>query len=75
MYLLLNHEELVIGLARRVLAQHLKKIQPGWTSTNEYLAKMKKKQDKSGLIEIDFVTVDEYLKKYIQSYYDRVITE
>ena len=50
MYLLLNHEELVIGLARRVLAQHLKKIQPGWTSTNEYLAKMKKKQDKSGLI-------------------------
>jgi len=75
MYLLLNHEELVIGLARRMLAQHLKKIQPEWTATNEYLAKMKKKQDKSGLIEIDFATVNEYLKKDIQSYYDRVITE
>ena len=75
MYLLLNHDELVIGLARRILAQHLKKIQPAWTSTNEYLAKMKKKQDKSGLIEIDFATVNEYLKKDIQSYYDRVITE
>jgi hypothetical protein len=75
MYLLLNHEELVIGLARRVLAQHLKKIQPAWTSTNEYLAKMKKKQDKSGLIEIDFATVNECLKKDIQTYYDHVITE
>ena len=75
MYLLLNHEELVIGLARRMLAQHLKKIQPEWTATNEYLAKMKKKQDKSGLIEIDFATVNECLKKDIQTYYDHVITE
>ena len=75
MYLLLNHEELVIGLARRMLAQHLKKIQPEWTATNEYLAKIQRKQDKSGLIEIDFATVNEYLKKDIQSYYDRVITE
>ena len=75
MYLLLNHEELVIGLARRMLAQHLKKIQPEWTATNEYLAKMKKKQDKSGLIEIDFATVNECLEKDIQTYYDHVITE
>jgi len=75
MYLLLNHEELVIGLARRMLAQHLKKIQPEWTATNEYLAKMKKKQDKSGLIEIDFATVNECLKKDIQTYIDHVITE
>ena len=36
---------------------------------------MKKKQYKSGLLEIDFATVNEYLKKDIQLYYDRVITE
>jgi hypothetical protein len=75
MYLLLNHEELVIGLARRILAQHLKKIQPSWTDTNEYLVKIQKKQDKSGLIEIDFATVNECLKKDIKPYYDHVITE
>lgn len=75
MYLLLNREEAVTGMANQILARHLKKIQPPWDKTNQYLDKIKHQQSKSGLIEIDFSVVNGLLKEDVQSYKDQVVTE
>lgn len=75
MYLLLNREEVVIGLAKRILAQHLKKIQPDWANTTSYLEKTNKQMEESGLIEINFATLNEFLKQDVQEYKDSVVIE
>lgn len=75
MYCLLNRDEVVSGLARRMLAQHLKKIQPAWTETTAYINKMQKRQDKTGLLEVDFGTVNNLLRKDIEAYKDFLVTE
>jgi hypothetical protein len=74
-YLLLNREEVVIGLAKRILAQHLKKIHPTWANTTAYLEKTNKQMEKSGLIEINFATLNEFLKQDVQEYKDSVVVE
>ena len=75
MYLLLNHDEAVIGLAKRILAQHLKKIEPTWTNTTAYLEKIKLRMEKSGLIEIDFATLNGLIKQDVEEYKDFVVIE
>jgi hypothetical protein len=75
MYLLLNHEEVVIGLAKRILAQHLKKIKPAWTNTSAYLEKINKRKQKSGLLEIDFSALNGLLRQDVQQYKDAVVVE
>ena len=75
MYLLLNHDEAVIGLAKRILAQHLKKIKPAWTNTSAYLEKTNKRMEKSKLIEIDFSTLNGLLRQDVQEYKDAVVVE
>ncbi len=75
MYLMLNHDELMIVLARHMLAHHLKKIKISWTNTNEYIGKMKKRQNKLGLLEVDFATVNEYIKKDLKLHFDHVISQ
>lgn len=75
MHLLLNREEVVIGLAKRILAQHLKKIEPAWTNTIAYLEKTNKRMGKSGLIEIDFPALNALLKQDVQEYKDVVVAE
>ena len=75
MYLLLNHEEVVIGLAKRILAQHLKKISPEWTNTTAYLDKIKKRHLKNNLIEIDFSACNQLLLQDIHCYKDIIVTE
>ncbi len=75
MYLLLNREEVVTELAKRILAQKLKRKLPDWPNTMAYLNKMKKRQSKTGLLEIDFVTVNTLLKQDIVDYKDSVATE
>jgi len=74
-HLLLNREEVVIGLAKRVLAQHLKKIKPDWDNTTAYLEKYTKRMEKSGMIEIDFATLNGYIKQDVQEYKDSVVVE
>ena len=75
MHLLLNHDEVVIGLAKRILAQHLKKIKPTWANATAYLEKTNKRMEKSGLIEIDFSTLNNCLKQDVQEYKDSVVAE
>lgn len=75
MHLLLNREEVVIGLAKQIMAEHLKKIQPSWTDTAQYIDKVQLQQAKSGLIEIDFNTVNQLLRQDVQCYKDDVVRE
>ena len=75
MYLLLNHDEAVIGLAKRILSQHLKKIKPTWANTNNYLEKMNRRMKKSGLIEVDFATLNGLIKQDVQEYKDSIVIE
>jgi hypothetical protein len=75
MYLLLNHDEIVIGLAKRILAQHLKKIEPTWANTTAYLEKTNLRMKKSGLIEVDFVTLNKLLRQDLEEYKDFVVIE
>lgn len=75
MYLLLNHDEAVIGLAKRILAQHLKKIEPTWSNTNAYLEKINLRMKKSGLIEVDFATLNGLLRQDVEEYKDFIVAE
>jgi hypothetical protein len=75
MYCLLNRDEVVGGLARRMLARRLKKIQPAWAETMAYINKMQKRLDKTGLLEVDFGTVNNLLHKDIQTHKDFLVTE
>jgi hypothetical protein len=74
-YLLLNHDEAVTGLAKRILAQHLKKIEPAWANTIDYLEKTNQRMEKSGLIEIDFDTLNGLLRQDLEEYKDSVVIE
>jgi hypothetical protein len=74
-YLLLNREEVVIGLAKQILAQHLKKIEPAWTNTVAYLEKTNKRMEKSSLIEIDFPALNGLLRQDVQEHKDSVVAE
>jgi hypothetical protein len=74
-HLLLNHDEVVIGLAERILAQHLKKIEPAWINTVAYLEKINKRMEKSGLIEIDFPALNGFLRQDVQEYKDAIVVE
>ena len=75
MYLLLNHDEAVVELAKKILAQHLKKIEPSWSNANAYLEKTRLRMQKSGLIEIDFPTLNGLLRQDVQEYKDAVVVE
>ena len=75
MYLLLNHDEIVIGLAKRILAQHLKKIEPTWANTTAYLEKTSTRMKKSRLIEVDFATLNGLIRQDVEEYKDSVVAE
>jgi len=75
MYLLLNHDEAVIGLAKRILAQHLKKIEPAWANTTAYLEKISLRMEKSRLIEIDFAMLNSLIEQDVKEYKDSMVVE
>jgi hypothetical protein len=74
-HLLLNRDEVVIVLAKRILAQHLKKIEPVWAKATAYLEKTNNRMEKSGMIEIDFAMLNGYLKQDVQEYKDSIVAE
>jgi hypothetical protein len=74
MYLVLNRDEVLSELAKRMLAQQLKKISPEWSTTVAYLDKCRKRLAKSGLIDIDFGTVNAQLRQDLEAYKDIIVT-
>jgi hypothetical protein len=73
MYLVLNRDEVLSELAKRMLAQQLKKIEPKWSNTAAYLDKCRKRWSKSGLIDIDFATVNAQLRQDLEQYKDIIV--
>lgn len=74
MYLVLNRDEVLSKLAKRMLAQQLKKINPDWSTTVAYLDKCRKRWSKSGLINVDFNTVNACLGQDLEAHKDVVVT-
>lgn len=75
MYLLLNRDEVLAELAKRMLAQQLKKIKPEWASTAAYLDKCRKRWSKSGLVDIDFGHVNLQLQQDLEHYKNIIVTQ
>lgn len=73
MYLVLNREEAVVGLAKQLISEHLNQLRPSWANTAQYLDKMQLRQVKSGLIEVDFATVNQLLRQDVECYKDEVV--
>lgn len=73
MYLLLNRDEILAQLAKRMLEQSLKKIRPTWTNTTAYVDKCRKCWSKTGLLEINFDTVNSLIRHDLQDYKDTVV--
>ena len=75
MYLVLNQDEVLASLARRMLARQLKKIQPAWSHTGAYVDKCRRRQAKSGLITIDFEQINRLLLQDLQAHMDHMVTQ
>ena len=75
MYLVLNRDEILSELAKRMLAQQLKKIRPEWANTTAYINKCRKRRAKSGLIDIDFNTVNAQLRQDLEAYKDVIVAQ
>lgn len=74
MYLLLNRDEVVSSLAKRMLTRRAKQINIKWTNTDEYIEKCSLRQKKSGLICVDFNTVNSLLIQDLQIYKDSIVS-
>jgi len=75
MYLVLNRDEVLAKLAKHMLARQLKKIKPAWTYTTAYVDKCSKRCSKTGLIEIDFNTVNTLLLQDLTEHKDTVVMQ
>lgn len=75
MQALLNRDEVVLELAKIMLAQQLKRCDLAWPITNSYLEKANKRFEKTKLISIDFNIVNESIRQDLQNNKDRVIAE
>ena len=74
MYAILNNEELLEPLADRLILRHLKKIQPTWPGTTEYLEKCNIQFEKTGLLSVDFAQVNVILQKDLRQWRDEIMT-
>ena len=72
MWALINRDELVTGLALRMVARDLKRMTMTWPATKQYLAKIRKTQSKSHLLEIDFGRVNTLLREDLLAHRNRV---
>jgi hypothetical protein len=75
MWALINRDELVTGLALRMIARDLKRMTMTWSETERYLVKIRKAQSKSHLLEIDFGKVNNLLREDLRAHRDRINTK
>jgi hypothetical protein len=72
MWALINRDELTSVLARRMLTQDIQRMPMKWSATEQYLAKIRKAQSKSHLVEIDFGRVNTLLREDLLAHRNRV---
>lgn len=75
MQALLNRDEVVLELAKIMLAQQLKRCDLAWPITDSYLEKANKRFEKTKLISIDFNIVNDSIRQDLQNSKDKVIAE
>lgn len=75
MQALLNRDEVVLELAKKILERHLKRRRPVWPSTEEYLTKAATRYRKTQLISVDFNAINDCIKQDLEYSRDQVIIE
>jgi hypothetical protein len=75
MQVIVNREELVEPLAKRILLQAYKKIPIQYPELDLYLDKIQKRLDKTGLLDINFADVNGMIHKELVSHTDKLITD
>ena len=76
MQALINRDEVVIELAKKILARSLKtRYQPFWNSTDEYVVKTLKQKLKTGLFTVDFNMVNQCIRADLQHSRDLFVAE
>jgi len=73
MQVIVNREELVEPLARRILTQAYKRKPIPYTELNAYVDKIQKRLDKTGLLDINFREVNDLIKRELSQYTDQLI--
>lgn len=75
MQVIVNREELVEPLAKRILIQAYKQRPIHYSEVIQYLNKVQKRLDKTGLLEINFAEVNGLIHKELVSYTDKLIND
>jgi hypothetical protein len=75
MQVIVNREELVEPLAKKILVQAYKKKPIQYAELDLYLDKIQKRLDKTGLLDINFSEVNEMIYKALVSHTDKLITD
>jgi hypothetical protein len=73
MNIVINHEELVEGLAQHMLLRKLRTMRPTWSLTNEYLKKQEKRRKKCKDGVVDTTVVNDLLGKDLKIFKDIVV--
>jgi hypothetical protein len=74
MQVIVNTEELLEPLAKRILIQAYKKIPIQYLELDQYLDKVQKRLDKTGLLDINFADVNGLIHKELVNHTDKLIT-
>lgn len=73
MQVIVNREELVEPLAKRILIQAYKKFPIQYTELDAYLVKIRKRLDKTRLLDINFIEVNNLINQELESYTDQLV--
>ncbi len=73
MYLIINRDEVVEGLAQALLKKQLLQTQPQWPLTTEYIKNLQKQWRETQQIEINEQDLKDLLYKDIRFYTDQII--
>jgi len=75
MQVIVNREELVEPLAKRILTQAYKKKPIQYTELDVYVDKIHKRLDKTGLLDINFAEVNGLIHKQLVNHTDQLVVD
>ena len=75
MQVIVNREELVEPLAKRMLIQFFRSQPIQYQELNAYIDKVSKRLEKTGIIDINFAEVNGLIHKELNGYTDKLITD
>lgn len=75
MQVVVNQEELVEPLAKRILTQAYKKKPIQYTELDAYVDKIHKRLDKTGLLDINFAEVNGLIHKQLVNHTDQLVVD